>query len=294
MDKHPVIMHINYCEQGQSIDDLCRKACKWGYDGVEFRRSRFYQGFTETPEEYLDSIARAMEASCLKFALFGYPTANLMNPDADQRKKELDEAVEFFDLAGKRFKLTVINAFSGNLLNADKSLDYSEYDKHGSAAATEDHYQWAGEGFKALGEIALQYGFKFAFETHMCYLHDLPSSVSKLVNMIDHPAVGVNLDYANIACFKDAPTLKDSIKMLGDKLFYVHLKNAVSIPGGGRLATGLSDGEINHREFMRLLIETNFEGPMCLEAPRDGDREWYAQEDINYFKSVYADAFHGR
>ena len=34
----PIIMHVNYCEQGQTIEEICEKAVKWGFDGVEFRR----------------------------------------------------------------------------------------------------------------------------------------------------------------------------------------------------------------------------------------------------------------
>ncbi len=30
-------MHINYCEQGQTIPEICEKAASWGFSGVEFR-----------------------------------------------------------------------------------------------------------------------------------------------------------------------------------------------------------------------------------------------------------------
>ena len=51
----PIIMHVNYCEQGQTIPEMCRKAVGWGYDGIEFRRYR--RGVEETTEQYLDTIA---------------------------------------------------------------------------------------------------------------------------------------------------------------------------------------------------------------------------------------------
>ena len=38
--KLPLIMHINCCEQGQTIDDACRKCAELGFDGIEFRRKR--------------------------------------------------------------------------------------------------------------------------------------------------------------------------------------------------------------------------------------------------------------
>ena len=36
----PIIMHVNYVEQGQTVDEMCRKAVDWGFDGVEFRSAR--------------------------------------------------------------------------------------------------------------------------------------------------------------------------------------------------------------------------------------------------------------
>jgi sugar phosphate isomerase/epimerase len=37
---NPVILHVNFVEQGQSVAEMCRAAVSWGYDGVEFRRKR--------------------------------------------------------------------------------------------------------------------------------------------------------------------------------------------------------------------------------------------------------------
>lgn len=49
------------------------------------------------------------------------------------------------------------------------------------------------------------------------------------------------------------------------------------------------EGEINHREYIKLLKESGYNGPICIEAPRAGDREWYALQDISYLKSIIAD-----
>jgi len=283
----PVIMHVNYCEQGQSLAEICRKAVDWGFDGVEFRRKR--TGVDEEPEAYLDALAAGVQASGLKHVLFGYPTANLMTPDAGERAREVEGAIAFYRMARERFPILLCNAFSGPLLNPDKSVPYSEYHRQGSGIATEEHYQWAAEGFRALAPVAEELGFRFAFELHMGYLHDLPASARKLCDMVGHPAVGANLDYGNIIYFQGRPSLAESIRVLGDRLYYVHLKNSVALPSGGRLPTALADGEINHREYLRLMCEAGFDGPVCVEAPRPGDREWFAQQDLAYIRAVMAD-----
>ena len=56
----------------------------------------------------------------------------------------------------------------------------------------EDQWKWATE-FKELGKLANELGFRFAFETHMNYIHDTPAAAKKLADLIDEPSVGVNL-----------------------------------------------------------------------------------------------------
>jgi sugar phosphate isomerase/epimerase len=283
----PLIMHVNYCEQGQSIEEICQKAVDWGFDGVEFRRSR--RGVAESVEEYLDAIAAGVEKSGLKQVLFGGPGPNLMTSDSTVRANETESYANFFRLATQRFNLTVINAFTGGLRNSDPNIPYVDYSKHGSGAATEDHWNWAVEGYKVLGPLAEELGFRFAFEIHMGYLHDLPSPTRKLVDLIDSPAVGANLDYGNVVYFRGIPSLKEAIDELGDKLYYVHLKNSVGLRDGSRFPTGLGEGQINHREYLLLLKDSGYSGPICIEAPRAGDREWYAKQDAAYIKSVLKD-----
>lgn len=282
----PIIMHVNYCEQGQSISEMCRKAVAWGFDGIEFRRVR--TGVEETPGEYLDAVARAAEEAGLGQVLFGGPGFDLMTEDAAVRKAQVEEGLRFYKLAAERVALTVCNTMAGSLRNPDKRVPYSEYDRQGSGAATEDHYLWAAEGFRELGALAEALGFKLAFEIHMGYLHDLPEPAIRLIQKIGSPAVGANLDYGNMVYFPAPPSLARTISTLGDRTFMVHLKNSVAA-GGARFPVGLGDGVINHREYLRLLMERGFDGPICIEAPRPGDREWFAQQDIGYLKSVLND-----
>lgn len=283
----PVIMHVNYCEQGQTLEDMCQKAVKWGFDGIEFRRRR--SGVDETPVQYLDELARAVEKSGLKHVLFGGPGPNLMSSDADVRAKEVEEAEAFYREAAKRFELTVCNTMTGSLRNPDPSVPGTAYHLHGSYAAQDAHWEQAAEGFKHLGEVAKELGFKFAFETHMNYLHDSPEATHRLLGLIEHPNVGTNLDYGNIHYFPKPPSLAATVELLADTVYLVHLKNSIKLPDGQAVKLGLGDGDINNREFMRLLKDRGYTGPICIEAPRAGDREWFAQQDLAYIKSVLDD-----
>ena len=281
----PIIMHVNYCEQGQTIPEMCRKAVGWGYDGIEFRRHR--RGEEETPEQYLDTIASAAEASGLKHVLFGGPGVELMQEDAAIRGAQVEEGILFYRLAGERLNLTVCNIMAGTLRSSDPNAG-SAHHLHGSGAASAQHYTWAAEGFRELGAVAEEIGFRLAFEIHMGYVHDLPSPTMKLLDMIGSPFVGANLDYGNMVYFPSVSINRRDRFHAGEKLFMVHLKN--SMPAGdGRNAVGLGDGIINHREYLLALKRSGFSGPLCIEAPRQGDREWFAQQDIAYLRSVLRD-----
>jgi sugar phosphate isomerase/epimerase len=284
----PVIMHINYCEQGQEIDEVCRKAARWGFDGVEFRRKR--TGVEESQEKYLGAIEAGVKASKLRHVLFGYPGPILANPDASERRREVDEAIAFYRDVAERFGVRTVNLLTGNLRNPDTSIAYDEYTRHGSFIATPEQWSWQVQGVRAMADGLRGVDIRFGFETHMVYAHDTVEAAKRLVKEIDRPSIGVNLDYGNIIFYKEHPSLEQAVQSLRDRLHYVHLKNSASIHGcTGRVGTALAEGDINNRQFLRLLMGIGYQGPVCVEAPRGGDREWYAQQDLAYIKSVLED-----
>ena len=231
----PIIMHINYFEQGQSLDETCHKAVALGFDGIEFRQKR--DGIDEGFEEYLDEVAEAVDKSGLKHAIFGSPCVEIMKTDAAEREAAINEAVKFYKLASQRFKLSICNAFTGSVINPDPGISYFDCERHGSFIAGEEHWKWAVEGFKILADLAEENKFRFAFETHMGCLHDTPAAARKLAKLIDSPAVGVNLDYGNAVYFKNPPSVGESISIIGDKLYYLHLKNSIGSIDGSRVPT---------------------------------------------------------
>jgi len=285
---YPIIMHVNYCEQGQTVEEICRKAAGWGFDGVEFRRKR--TGVEETTEEYLDALEKGVQASGLEQVLFGYPGPLLVKEDAGEREREVEEAIAFYRHVADRFGVSTVNLLTGPLHNPDKSIPYFDYTKHGSFVATDEQWEWQIKGCRDMADGLEDVDIRFGFETHMAYLHDTVDAVKKLTDAIDRPSIGANLDYGNIISFKQHPSLEEAVKELGDRIHYIHLKNSAPLRGApGRLATALGEGEVNNREFLRLLMEIGYEGPLCIEAPRPGDREWYAQQDLAYLESLLAD-----
>ncbi len=285
---YPIIMHVNYCEQGQTVEEICRRAAGWGFDGVEFRRKRME--VEETEKAYLDSIEAGVRATGLKHVLFGYPGPLLVKKDAAERTQEVKDAIAFYRHVSKRFGVTTVNLLTGNLQNPDTRIPYFEYTRHGSFIVSKEQWAWQVAGCQEMADGLRDVKIRFGFETHMVYVHDTVEAARKLVDEIDRPSIGINLDYGNIIDFTEHPSLEEAVAIARGKIHYVHLKNSAPLRGApGRLGTALAEGEINNRQFIRLLVEAGYDGPICIEAPRAGDREWFAPHDLIYIRSVLKD-----
>lgn len=282
----PLILHVNFVEQGQSLYEAFRKAEQWGYQGIELRRR--LPKWAASDEAYLDEVAFVRARIPLEYVIFGMPGANLMLEDEAARRQEIEAFKSFYALASERLELELGNTDVGLLRHPDAGIPYVAYDRHGSFTATEAHWSQAVAGLREIGDFIGTLGIKLALETHMVYLHDLPQMALDLTERVGSPFIGVNLDYGNAVYFENRVVLEELLPKLRPHLHYVHLKNSLPTPGV-RMPTALADGEINHRQYLRLLQEIGYEGPICLEAPRSGDREWYAQQDVTYINTLLDD-----
>ena len=104
-------------------------------------------------------------------------------------------------------------------------LSYYLFDRHGSAIATEEQYAKAATGLRRVGDEAAKRGILLALESHNCYLHDTIPSCRKLMELTNHPSVGINYDQGNILLNSKGGTIDDAFRELDGKIYYAHLKN---------------------------------------------------------------------
>lgn len=291
------IMHINFGEIDfnsygkRSIDDICRMAAEIGFDGVEFRGAPPQELEALSYKEYVNQIGEAKKKYGLSEILFGagaWCKTACVSPDKAERDACILEAIENTKYAQEVCGSTLFNAFGGWITSNDPEVPRTEYEKHGSAVATEDDWKYTVDAYQRIGAELVKMGARYAFETHMNYIHDLPAMAKKLVDLIDCPNVGINMDYGNTFFFPEKPTVAETIDLYGDKLFYTHLKNYTKL-ANGVLPGYLSDGDINHRLYLEKLSEVGYTGPIGIEAPRSGDRVWFAKQDYNYVTSLMKD-----
>ncbi|MFH1616074.1 MAG: sugar phosphate isomerase/epimerase family protein [Planctomycetota bacterium] len=90
---------------------------------------------------------------------------------------------------------------------------------------------------------------------------------------IDHPAVGVNFDPANMILYnKDVPT--EAVRILLPWIKHVHIKDAVrtQVPGQWGTEVPWSDGEVNAADFLDTLKEIGFKGVLAIEREAGNSR----------------------
>lgn len=288
-----VIMHINYAEAdffsigNKTIDDICRMATDIGFDGIEFRGKQPKELESISFYEYVSQIAESKKKYGLSEILFGIGLGKCTNENKEERAKNIAEAIEKIRVVSELCGTTVCNTYASDIKSRIHTAPLNEYEFHGSAIATEEKWKVTVDAYREIAYHAEKLNMKIAFETHMFHLHDTPEASMKLVNQIGSPAVGINMDFGNTVYFKEHPSVEETIDIYGDKLFYLHLKNSSAIPGSSlRMASSLADGEINHRSYFAKLKEVGFTGPIGIEAPRIGDRRYFAEQDFAYYKSV--------
>lgn len=281
--KRPILLHPNYCEDGQPLETLFQLAQSLGADGVEVRRGR--KDFPDT-DAYLDELGRLRDRYKLEWLVVGGVGPNLTLPAESDRRREVESTIALHRKASERLGVKLFNVLTGWIQHPDATVDYLRVEYHGSAAITPAGWQWQIDGLRELAAGAEQSGVRFALETHTCYAHDLPGPTAELLRQVGSVHAGALLDYANYMLYRQRPTIEETLNVLKGRIFYAHLKNLIILETGQRITTPLGDGQVNNRNLLAGLFRDGYEGPLCIEAPRRGDGEWFARQDIEYLRHV--------
>ena len=284
---NPVIMHMNYCRNDMSIPYVFQKARGWGYDGVECHVETSMKDYPSF-EAYIADVGEWRERCGFEHIYFGYSFREAGDPDPAVRGAATERAAAFFTLAKEKLGVTLSNISAGVYILRE-GVPLFDFDKHGSAAASEEVFGYHEDSMKQLAGHMEKIGVKLALETHMCVIHDIPEATVRFIEAIGSPNIGVNFDYGNYYWHEQCKTLKQTFDSFEGRILYFHLKNSIKLPNLIRFQTQLSEGQIDHREYLAYIRDRKIAAPIVLEAPREGDREWFAKEDGDYIRAVMED-----
>jgi sugar phosphate isomerase/epimerase len=123
-----------------------------------------------------------------------------------------------------------------------------------------------------LGDYAQAHGVRLAFEIHEGLARS-GAVARRLLDAIDHEAVGVNYDTGNAIFYNDAVDPVADLEAIADRVIHVHLKDTSG--GRGEWAFGaLGTGHVDLPQIIHNLKGRGFRGPYSLEI------EGYAGEDL--------------
>jgi L-ribulose-5-phosphate 3-epimerase len=133
-------------------------------------------------------------------------------------------------------------------------------------------WQRIGNLGRFLGDYAQAHGIRLAFEIHEGLTRS-GAAARRLLEAIDHAAVGVNYDTGNAIFYNDDIDPVTDLEAIADRVIHVHLKDTSG--GRGEWAFGpLGTGHVDLPGIVTMLKHRGFRGPYSLEI------EGYAGEDV--------------
>ncbi|KHK98394.1 4-hydroxyphenylpyruvate dioxygenase [Microbacterium mangrovi] len=244
------------CISGTLVDKLHACAAA-GFDGVEIFEPDLIAA-PESPEEI-----RAL-ASRLHLSLDLYqPMRDVEGVDEAEFARVLRRARAKFELMAR--------------LGMDLVLCCSNV-----ATATIDDDAVSAAQLRRLGDLAAEYGIRIAFEALAWgrFIDDYRRAW-RVVELADHPSVGVCLDSFHILSRGHDPAAIESIP--GDRIFFVQLADApaltmdvLSWSRHHRLFPG--EGSFDLAGFVAHIVRTGYSGPLSLEVFNDTFRQTDVRE----------------
>jgi sugar phosphate isomerase/epimerase len=220
--------------------DLCDMAAGWGLDAIE--PTAYY--FESEEKEYLHALKR--KAFLLGLDISGTAVGNnFCHIDEAKHREQIDYTKRWIDHAVE-FSAPVIRVFAGSKKdNTDRERDFKQ----------------AVEGLKEVCDYAGTRGIFLGIENHG-YLVESADNVLAMLDAVNHPWLGVNLDTGN---WDDHPY--DNIAKLAPKAITVQVKTEVPKEEGKSAGREPADIE----RIIQILRDANYRGYVALEYEEKRD-----------------------
>ena len=228
----------------QKITDF---AAANGYTGIEIRGILRELDLTKCKEFSVQNISatiKRMKEKGLRFVDLG-SSANMHISDAVERKKNLDEARRFIDLA-QQINCPYIRVYPNNFpKDQDRNLTMDLIIK----------------GLQESGDYAKGKNVKVLMETHgdMVKSEDL----EKVMQSVSHPNVGLVWDVSNMWTITKEPPA-EVYKKLKKYIHHTHIKDAKLVDGKPQYKF-LGQGEVPIFEAIDILVKGGYKGYYSFE-----------------------------
>jgi sugar phosphate isomerase/epimerase len=215
-----------------------------GYQAIELACCKPHFDL-ETARRAPERVARCIERSGMEVsALSGFNTFT----DPDSLDDELSAAETFIRLA-PLFETDTVKLTPG---------------PPGSAQAEAAHWRCLQKALETLVPLAREVGVRLAFETHMQQLTDTLASSKRLLELAEPDAVGLTVDYSNMAFAGE--DVMQVVSRLADRTYNTHLKNGAIDAAGAWRFEALDRGWTDYTQVLRLLMNVGYDGFLTVEC----------------------------
>jgi sugar phosphate isomerase/epimerase len=233
------------------LEQTARNARAYGYAGVDLRLLDGEVISLESVRANRDRLRALFPADELPLAVLA-TSVRLATSDPDTRRKTLDEARQWIDLAVE-LDVPVIRFFAAR---TPSELDL------------ERSIQAVGEMLAELSDEAAAAAVKVGVETHDEFAS--ATTVARALALAPSSAVGAIWDMFHTARMGETPA--QALDALGDRVLNVHLKDARRTADGWQLLL-LGEGEIAVKDGLRLLDGRGFNGFVSVEW----EKKWHPE-----------------
>lgn len=238
--------------------DVIPAAKEMGYEGIEIVR------YNQTDEE-MRSLAPKLKAQSEEY---GLPIIAYM-VGADFLKNGLDE--EVLHLRGE---VEIAALMGATRMRHDSTAGK---DAEGRQYTVEEALPIVAEGYRRVTEFAAGLGVHTMIENHGYFFQD-SARVKKLIETVNHPNFGWNMDMGNFMCADETPV--EAVKVAAPMAVHAHAKDfhykakGEYVPRQGWFGTRggnslrgsiIGHGEVNVPECLKILREAGYDGWLSVE-----------------------------
>lgn len=266
------------------LEQAMKTAAKIGYEAIELQVApgSIHLDMNCTAER-ANEIKKMADDSGIGICLVYSPLGGNVLTDEAQRQKGLEDVERFLEISD-RMSCKMLKVTAGRLKNS------AYRDDEAAIVAT-----WLG----AACDRAAKHGSRVVAEIHFGQYCETVAMARKIIDLVNRQNFGVIHDAGNLMITGDIYG-EDSVKILGDRIFHVHVKDMVRV--GAEDATGhnyiagrfkrapLNEGNVDHRPLFSALKKIGYAGYLSCEATGGDDPAAVAKHEFDEMKKLLGPA----
>lgn len=259
-------------DEMMTMEDFLDFAKKLDVDGVSLE-SCFFPSFEK--EWFLDLKAKLDEYGFDRVYAWGHPDGL----EAGKNREAFEDMVSQIPNA-KLIGADVMRVVASSLM--------FRFEPHGP------QLDILTEWFKEAVKVAEEHDVILAVENHIDYTSD---EIKELLDRVDSPYFGVNLDTGNFLRLLDDPV--EGAKKLADQVYATHIKDLKPVKGLNATewyffsSTPVGDGLVDNEQLAQILYDADYEGFLAVETDSlhpDYENEEHAavEQSVKRLKEIAA------